>query len=110
MFHRLHTSLMYVCSDKGLTVTLEQLPKTVIDHKQLTKYIQYQADFKERVTLLKSGTRERPMEPHADRNMPPIMKKWVGLHTLECAHLLTPTLLDYFFAQSSNTQKKSGKM
>ena len=77
-FHKLHNSLMYVCSTKDLKVPLDQLAGNVMDPKLLKKFVDYQGNYKERVDLLRTESRATPSETNGDRVMPPIMKKWVG--------------------------------
>jgi len=79
-FHKLHNALVYIRSDTAITSPLEQVAKSVsvLDQKELKHFIEYQSKYKERLAVLRSGNYEQPAEPNCDRNMPPIMKKWIG--------------------------------
>ena len=79
-FHKLHNALVYIRSDTAITSPLEQVAKSVsvLDQKELKHFIEYQSKYKERLAVLRSENCEQPAEPNCDRNMPPIMKKWIG--------------------------------
>ena len=66
--------------DSAITSPLEQVAKSVsvLDQKELKHFIDYQSKYQERLAVLRSESHERPAEPNSDRNMPPIMKKWIG--------------------------------
>ena len=79
-FHKLHNALVYIRSDSAITSPLEQVAKSVsvLDQKELKHFIDYQSKYQERLAVLRSENHERPAEPNSDRNMPPIMKRWIG--------------------------------
>ena len=79
-FHKLHNALVYIRSDSAITSPLEQVAKSVsvLDQKELKHFIDYQSKYQERLAVLRSESHERPAEPNSDRNMPPIMKRWIG--------------------------------
>ena len=79
-FHKLHNALVYIRSDTAITSPLEQVAKSVsvLDQKELKHFIDYQSKYQERLAVLRSENHERPAETNSDRNMPPIMKRWIG--------------------------------
>ena len=75
MMQKLHDTFIFAISDsESVGVPLDVIKH--IDQKTFRKYIQYQALYHERLTVLHIHLRTMPKEQNADRNMQPILTKW----------------------------------
>ena len=80
MIEPLHKNLVYVRGDKDITGHLDSVT-TYITQKKWREYCVFQAEYKERLNVLRAEKREVPKEPGADKNMPPILHTWEGKFT-----------------------------
>ena len=77
-------ALIYIWSDISITATLDATP-AYINAKIWPKYIQFQAEYKENLGVLRTEKREVPRKNGADKNMPAILQGRAGLEILHCA-------------------------
>jgi len=73
----LYNNLLYVKGDKDITVMLD-LAINYVHGPKWRGYVQFQADYKERIALLRRENRAVPKEPGTDKNMPPILQSYHG--------------------------------
>jgi hypothetical protein len=73
----LYQNLLYVKGDKDITVTLD-LTTNYIPPTKWRQYVQFQAEYKERIGLLRREQRAIPKDTGADKNMPPILQSYEG--------------------------------
>ena len=73
----LYNNLLYVKGDKDITVTVD-LAVNYVNSAKWRGYVQFQADYKERIALLRRENRAVPKEPGTDKNMPPILQSYQG--------------------------------
>jgi hypothetical protein len=71
----LYNNLLYVKGDKDITVTVD-LAVNYVNSSKWRGYVQFQADYKERIALLRRENRAVPKEPGSDKNMPPILQSY----------------------------------
>ena len=72
----LHKNLVYVKSI-DVKVQLDQATD-IIPSKLWKKYCDFQDDYAERITVLRTEKREVPKEANGDKNMPDILHTWKG--------------------------------
>ena len=77
MIQTLLKNLVYVRSDSQIKSTLDQTT-TYINSKNLAKYCEFQAAYKDRLAVLRTEKREVAKQEGADKNMPPILSMWSG--------------------------------
>ena len=70
-------TMVYVRSDSSIATKLDATP-TYIYAKIWHKYIQFQAEYKERLEVLRTEKREVPTEEGADKKMLEILQAWTG--------------------------------
>jgi len=75
----LYQNLLYVKGDKEITVALD-LTTNYITPTKWRQYVQFQAEYKERIGLLRREQRAIPKDTGADKNMPPILQSYEGKH------------------------------
>jgi hypothetical protein len=73
----LYQNLLYVKGDKDITVTLD-LTTNYISSTKWRQYVQFQAEYKERIGLLRREQRAIPKDSGADKNMPAILQSYEG--------------------------------
>jgi hypothetical protein len=76
MMEGLLKCLVYVKFDPEVKVRLDAC--NVVDSKLWTRYCTYQAEFKDRVSVLRSEKRDIPEEEDGDKIMPSILHTWTG--------------------------------
>ena len=74
---QLYQNLLYVKGDKDITVTLD-LTTNYISSTKWRQYVQFQAEYKERIGLLRREQRAIPKDSGADKNMPAILQSYEG--------------------------------
>jgi len=77
LIEALHKNLVYVRGDKDCTATLDLLVK-FIPAKQWREYCTFQADYKDRINVLRTEKRAVPKVADGDKNMPPLLHAWEG--------------------------------
>ena len=89
MIQTLLKNLVYVRSDSQIKSTLDQTT-TYINSKNLAKYCEFQAAYKDRLAVLRTEKREVAKQEGADKNMPPILSMWSGSYkTTQPSHRTT---------------------
>ena len=72
----LHKNLVYVKS-VDVKVPLDQATE-IVPAKLWKRYCEFQEEYAERITVLRTEKREVPKEANADKNMPDILHTWRG--------------------------------
>ncbi len=73
----LYNNVLYVKSDREITVTLDQTTNHISAAKW-RQYVIFQADYKQRIGVLRREKREVPKQSGGDKIMPPILQTWQG--------------------------------
>ncbi len=74
---QLYQNLLYVKGDKDITVALD-LSTNYINPTKWRQYVLFQAEYKERIGLLRREQRAVPKDTGADKNMQPILQSYEG--------------------------------
>ena len=69
-------NLVYVKSDPEVKSKLDA--STFVESKPWKKYCEYQAEYKDRVAVLRSEKRDVPVEEDGDKIMPNMLQTWTG--------------------------------
>ena len=77
MIEALHRNLVYVRSDKDCTATIDLLVN-FIPAKKWKEYCTFQAEYKDRINVLRTEKRANPKEAGGDKIMPPMLHAWEG--------------------------------